>query len=125
MAHRHSLIHKENKMAELPIRKKKALVSSMAIFLFENGLAKDIEQYRHMKDAPLSIQAIKKYFGRWPRLLKAIETQEPTLWAEILKAEEKKVSPAPKPAVSKVEPELKAEKPKATVKPATAVKTGK
>jgi len=44
---------------------------------------------------------------------------------EKVKAEEKKVSPAPKPAVSKVEPELKAEKPKATVKPATAVKTGK
>lgn len=112
-------------MAELPIRKKKALVSSMAVFLFENGLAKDIEQYRNMKDAPLSVQVIKKYFGRWPRLLKAVEIHEPALWAEILKAEEKKVSPAPKPAVSKVEPELKAEKPKATVKPATAVKTGK
>jgi hypothetical protein len=115
-------------MAELPIRKKKVIILDAATYFFEHGLPKSIVEYGKMKNVPLSVQDIKRYFNRWERFLKAIEVGQPDVWKQIQEAGQKKSAPkeAPKPKASEPKAEKpKVEKPKATVKPATAVKMGK
>jgi hypothetical protein len=115
-------------MAELPIRKKKVIILDAATYFFEYGVPKDIVEYGKMKNTPISVQNIKRYFNRWERFLKAIEVGQPDLWKQIQEAGQKKSLPkeAPKPQAGEPKAEKpKAEKPKATVKPASAVKMGK
>ena len=115
-------------MAELPIRKKKVIILGAATFFFEHGLPKDIVEYGKMKNTPINVQDIKRYFNRWERFLKAIEVGQPDMWKQIQEAGQKKSAPkeAPKQEAEKQEAEKpKADKPKVAVKPAPAVKMGK
>jgi len=97
-------------------RVKQGIIDKISMVLLEAGKPITEMEYRKMTNVPVRLQSIRRYFGRWERLLAIIEHSRPDVWKEI--------SNPPKPAAPKVQPKKtekvtsfsKASKPKVSVK---------
>ena len=97
-------------------RVKQGIIDKISMVLLEAGKPITEMEYRKMTSVPVRLQSIRRYFGRWERLLAIIQNSRPDVWKEITNP--------PKPAAPKVTPKKtekvtsfsKASKPKVSVK---------
>lgn len=97
-------------------RVKQGIIDKISMVLLEAGKPITELEYRQLQSVPVRLQTIRRYFGRWDRLLVLIQHSRPDVWKEITNP--------PKPAAPKVTPKKtekvtsfsKASKPKVSVK---------
>ena len=77
-------------------RVKQGIIDKITMVLLEAGKPITELEYRDLQAVPVRLQAVRKYFGRWERLLTLIQHSRPDVWREITNP--------PKPAAPKVMP---------------------
>lgn len=76
-------------------RVKQGIIDKISMILLEAGKPITELEYRQLQAVPVRLQAVRKYFGRWERLLNLIQHSRPDVWREITNP--------PKPAAPKVQ----------------------